>query len=115
MTEPVTAAEIADLLHRIRHLSEDRHASPAERAVVLARKADLLARIADQPIDGWDTHHTDQEHTVAHDAQAIADRARRPAATSTSTTGGAKSQENSRGHRQPGGAKSEENSGASSG
>jgi hypothetical protein len=99
MTEPVTATEIAELLHRIRHLAEDRHASPAERAAVLARKAELLARIADQPPAGWDTHHTDQAHTVAHDAQANADRARRPAATSTSTpsTGGAKSKENSHG------------------
>ena len=114
MTEPVTAAEIADLLHRIRHLTEDRHASPTERAAVLARKAELLARIGNQPATaGTTTTHTRSPTTPP----AIADRARHLSATSTSTpsAGGAKSQENSSGTRQPGGAKSEENSGASSG
>jgi hypothetical protein len=49
MTDPpVTTSEIADLLHRIRSLSDDPTADPAERAETLARKANLLARLADQ-------------------------------------------------------------------
>ncbi|HKT05621.1 MAG TPA: hypothetical protein VJT31_39415 [Rugosimonospora sp.] len=47
MTDPpVTTSEIADLLHRIRELSDNPPGDPTKRAEVLAHKADLLARIA---------------------------------------------------------------------
>jgi hypothetical protein len=49
MTErPVTAADIADLLSDLRALSYPATPDPATRAQVLARKADLLTRIASQ-------------------------------------------------------------------
>jgi hypothetical protein len=44
----VTATEIATLLRDIQALSGSPTASPALRATVLARKAELLARIAEQ-------------------------------------------------------------------
>ena len=47
--DPVTASEIADLLREIRAASHPTPVDPATRAQLLARKADLLARItADQ-------------------------------------------------------------------
>jgi hypothetical protein len=46
VTDPVNAAEIADLLHQLRKDPGERGASTAERAAVLACKADPLARIA---------------------------------------------------------------------
>jgi len=56
---PVTVTEIADFLQRLRALSRSSATTgvgagrdaTAERAVVLARKADLLARIAAQHPD----------------------------------------------------------------
>jgi len=49
MTErPVTAADIADLLHDLRALSHPATADPTTRAQILARKADLLTRITSQ-------------------------------------------------------------------
>jgi hypothetical protein len=45
---PFTTREIADLLHRIRELSDNPASDPAERAEVLAHKADLIARLANQ-------------------------------------------------------------------
>jgi hypothetical protein len=45
---PVTVTEIADLLAQLRTLSPPRPDDTAARAVFLAAKADLLARIADQ-------------------------------------------------------------------
>jgi hypothetical protein len=90
MTEHVTTAEIADLMRRIRHLHEHRPADPREQAMVLARKAELLARIADQRAEEWGPcHHTTQAREIARQAQAIAQNARRLA-----RTGGAKSEEN---------------------
>ena len=90
MTEPVTAAEVADLLHRIRRLTEDRPADPREQAAVLARKAELLARIADQRAQQCGPcEHTTEARDIAREAQAIAENARRLA-----RTGGAKSEEN---------------------
>jgi hypothetical protein len=88
----VTAADIADFT---RHLAELRYGQPrargpAERAIFLARKADLLTRIAAQHI------HTDPDYAehilqLARDAHAAATEqaGRAPAA------GGANSQENS--------------------
>jgi hypothetical protein len=90
MTEHVTAAEIADLVHRIRRLTEQRPADPREQAAVLAHKAELLARIADQRAAEWGPcNHTTEVREIATEAQAIAENARRLA-----RTGGAKSQEN---------------------
>ncbi len=90
MTEYVTAAEIADLMRRICRLHEQRPADPREQAAVLARKAELLGRIADQRAQQWGPcEHTIEARDIAREAQAIADNARRLA-----RTGGAKSQEN---------------------
>ena len=90
MTEPVTTAEIADLMRRIRRLHQHRPADPREQAAVLARKAELLARIADQRAQEWGPcDHTTQAREIAREAQAIAQNAHRLA-----RTGGAKSEEN---------------------
>jgi hypothetical protein len=43
---PVTVTDIAALLQDIRNLSDTPNADPATRAAILARKAELLARIA---------------------------------------------------------------------
>ena len=84
MTEPVTTTEIADLLHRIRQLTEDRHADPRQQAAVLARKAELLARIANQHADEWGPcDHTTEAHEIAREAEAIAENAHRLARTPT--------------------------------
>ena len=77
MTDPsVTTREIADLLRRIRSLSDNPAADPAERAETLARKADLLARLAGQRADEQDCEHADQAHQLAHEARAIASQLR---------------------------------------
>ncbi|HEX6685563.1 MAG TPA: hypothetical protein VF062_22500 [Candidatus Limnocylindrales bacterium] len=90
MTEHVTAAEIADLTRRLRRLHEQRPADPREQAEILALKADLLTRIADQRAEDWGpSAYTTEAREIAREAQAIADNARRLA-----RTGGAKSQEN---------------------
>jgi hypothetical protein len=57
--QPVTPHEIAALLRRIRSLSDNPAAAPAERAETLARKADLLARLAGQRADEQDSEHAD--------------------------------------------------------
>jgi hypothetical protein len=116
MTERVTAAEIAVLVRRIRRLHDRRPADPREQAAVLARKAELLARIADQRVEEWGPcEHTTEAREIAREAQAIAENAHRLAHASRQTTGGAKSEKNPPRSSQPGGARSEENSGASSG
>ena len=90
MTEHVTAAEIADLTRRLRRLHEQHPADPREQAAVLARKAELLARIADQRADECGPcDDTTEAREIASEAHAIAENARRLA-----HTGGAKSQEN---------------------
>jgi hypothetical protein len=90
MTEHVTATEIAELMRRIRRLHEHRPADPVEQAAVLALKADLLARIADERAEAWGPgDDTTEARAIASEAQAIAENARRLA-----RTGGAKSQEN---------------------
>lgn len=49
MSDPVTAADIAELLHHLAALRVPARAEdPAARAVFLIRKAELLGRIADQ-------------------------------------------------------------------
>jgi hypothetical protein len=90
MTDHVTTTEIADLLHHLRRLSENRPADPRDQAAVLARKAELLARIADQHAQEWGPcDHTTQASEIAREARTIAQNAHRLA-----RTGGAKSQEN---------------------
>ena len=74
--QPVTASEIADLLHDIRALSHPAAADPITRAELLARKADLLARIAQQHADQWTCQCADQARQVARDAHTVATQAR---------------------------------------
>jgi hypothetical protein len=77
MTDPpVTTSEIANLLHRIRELSDTPTADPAERAEVLAGKADLLARLANQRADDWGCEHADQARQLAHEARTTAGQLR---------------------------------------
>jgi hypothetical protein len=45
--QPVTVSEIADLLAQIRAVTYPAPFDPAARAAALARKAELLARIAE--------------------------------------------------------------------
>ena len=90
MTDHVTTAEIADLMRRLRHLHHHRPADPHDQAAVLARKAELLARIAEQRAQQWGPcDWTNQAREIAREAEAIAQNAHRLA-----RTGGAKSQEN---------------------
>lgn len=49
--QPVTTAEIADLLAWARTLTHSGGADPARRAAYLTAKADLLARIASEHCD----------------------------------------------------------------
>jgi hypothetical protein len=77
--QPVTIGEIANLLHGIRAITGNPTAEPAARAEVLARKADLLARIADERAQEWNCEHTEQAHQIAADAKAIAEQARQTA------------------------------------
>jgi hypothetical protein len=65
----VTAREIAEFLHELaRHHVPDRGGDPTSHATLLARKADLFTRIADQHA------HTDPVH--AEQARQAAERAR---------------------------------------
>ncbi|MEV4199328.1 hypothetical protein [Micromonospora globbae] len=94
MTVHVTAAEIADLMHRIQTLHEYRPINPIDQAAVLAMKAELLARIADQRSEEYGPcDYTTEAREIADEARAIATNATRLA----------------RLHRPAGGAKSEEN------
>jgi hypothetical protein len=94
MTEHVTATEIADLLRRIRVLHHQRPRDPVEQADILAIKADLLARIADQRAQEWGPcDETTRVREIADEALAIAVNANRLV----------------RLHRPAGGAKSEKN------
>jgi hypothetical protein len=56
---PVTAAEIAAVVHDIQAISSDPTARPELRAAVLERKAQLLARIAEQ--DSYDSADQSQQ------------------------------------------------------
>jgi hypothetical protein len=95
MTEPVSAAEIADLMRRIRHLTENRPTDPVEQAEVLALKADLLSRIANHRAAERDPGESTTElREIADEAHAIAANARRLVALHQSPTHGAKSHEN---------------------
>jgi hypothetical protein len=109
----VTAADIADFTH---HLAQLRHGQPgagdpAERAIFLARKAELLIRIAAQHTR-TDPDYAEHVLQLARAAHAAAEQAalhlplQQVGPTSRRTP-----------PRQPpsGGARSQENSGASSG
>jgi hypothetical protein len=63
MSEPVTPAEISDLLRSM----PGRGSSPATRAAWMRRKAALLARIAAE-------ENTADAHQVAAEARAAADQ-----------------------------------------
>lgn len=94
MTEHVAAAEIADLMRRIHVLHNQHPRDPLEQADILAVKAELLARIADQRAQEWGPcDETTRAREIADEAQAIAANANRLV----------------RLHRPAGGAKSEEN------
>lgn len=111
--DTVTAADITDFTH---YLAELRHGQPradnsAERALFLARKADLLIRIAAQHTR-TDPDYAEHVLQLARDAHAAA----RQAALQL------RHQQVGPTHRRtrprqppPGGARSQENSGASSG
>lgn len=78
MTEPVHTAEIADLMRRIRHLTENRPTDPVEQAAVLALKADLLSRIANQQAaEQGQCESTTELRKIADEAHAIAANAQR--------------------------------------
>jgi hypothetical protein len=66
---PVTAAEIAELLTRLRTLrTPAQGGDPAEHAAFLTAKADLLTRIADEHADDQPPcqHATHARHVAAH-------------------------------------------------
>jgi hypothetical protein len=93
MTEHVTASEIADLMRRIHVLHNQRPRDPIEQADILAIKAELLARIADQRAQEWGPcDDTTRARDIADEALAIAANAGRLV----------------RLHRPPGGANSQE-------
>jgi hypothetical protein len=78
MTEHVTASEIADLMRRIHVLHEQHPRDPVEQADILAIKAELLARIADQRAQEWGPcDDTTQAREIADEALAIAANANR--------------------------------------
>ena len=104
----VTAADIADFIH---HLTDLRHGQPraddpVERALFLARKADLLIRIAAQHTrtdPGYAEHvlhlaldaHTAAEQAALHLPLQRVGPTHRRTRTRQSPSGGARSQKNS--------------------
>jgi hypothetical protein len=75
---PVAAAEIADLMRRIRQLHLQRPRDPHEEAAVLALKAELLGRIAHQRAQEWGPcESTTAVRKIAREAHAIAENALR--------------------------------------
>jgi hypothetical protein len=72
--QPVTAAEIAALLRDLQALSGNPTTPPALRAEVLARKAQMLARIAAQDADSaGETQHYDDPADVLDDEEPYVD------------------------------------------
>jgi hypothetical protein len=83
--QPVTAAEIADLLARLRTpRTPTQGGDPAAYAAYLSAKADLLTRIADEHTDDEPPcrYHTHARHVAAH-ARAAAAHAHTIAETPT--------------------------------
>jgi hypothetical protein len=71
---PVTSGEIAEFLHRLaRHRPRVPGGDPAEHAALLAHKAELLTRIADQHAH-TDPTHADQARQAAEHARAAVTR-----------------------------------------
>src|SRR5207344_317301 len=71
---PATAGEIAEFLHRLARLRPPAlGGDPAEHAALLAHKAELFARIADQHTH-TDPVHADQARQAAERASAAATR-----------------------------------------
>ena len=109
----VTAADIADFTH---HLAELRHGQPrahdpTERALFLARKADLLARIAAQHTR-TDPDYAEHVLQLALDAHTAAEQA----ALHLPLQRVGPTHRRTRTRQRPsGGARTQENSGASSG
>lgn len=82
MSDPVTAAEIADLLTRLRTLrTPAQGGDPAEHAAVLAAKADLLTRIADEHTSEPPCGHAAHARHVAAHARLAAEQAQTLTAT----------------------------------
>jgi hypothetical protein len=95
MTDHVTADEIADLMHRIRLLHEHHPVNPVDQAAVLAMKAELLARIADQRAEELGScDYTTEVREIADEAKAIAANATRLVRLHRPPAGAAKSEEN---------------------
>src|SRR5207344_177908 len=75
---PATAGEIAEFLHRLARLRPPAlGGDPAEHAALLAHKAELFARIADQHAH-TDPGHADQARQAAERARAAARHAENP-------------------------------------
>lgn len=71
--EPVTASEITEFLHHLARLRSHGLADdPAERTALLAHKAELFTRIAQQP--STDSAHADQARQIAQHARNTAAR-----------------------------------------
>lgn len=85
------AGAIAELLHQLHAHSFPTPADPTARAQLLAGKADLLTRIAEQYANQWQCDHADEARQIARDTRAVTDQAQQIAASADST-GGAKSQ-----------------------
>jgi hypothetical protein len=95
MSEPVSTSEIADLMRRIRHQTENRPTDPVEQAEILALKADLLSRIANQRAEELgQCESTTELRGIADEAYAIAANATRLVALHPSPTRRAKAHEN---------------------
>jgi hypothetical protein len=85
--QPVTTAEIADLLARLRTLrSPAQGGDPAAYATFLSAKADLLTRIADEYTGDEPPcrYHTHARHVAAH-ARIAAAHAHTRAETAATT------------------------------
>jgi hypothetical protein len=69
MQPQIPASEIAAVLHDIRALSDNPTETLELRAAVLARKAQLLARITEQndrdPAPEWELHNDDPEQALS--------------------------------------------------
>ena len=111
--DTVTAADIADFTHHLAELryGQPRADDPAERALFLARKADLLTRIAAQHTR-TDPDYAEHVLQLARDAHAAAEQA---ALQLPHQQVGPTHRRTPTPQPSPGGARSQENSGASSG
>jgi hypothetical protein len=84
--QPDIVSEIANLLSQIRSISHPAAADPTTRAELLARKADLLARITADNANRWTGHHAEQGRQVTQEAQTVPSQARDLAAQANRPT-----------------------------